>query len=539
MRISRYAVNVMSDSDIKKILDCLTVDQSSIVAGNVLYTVCSKCPIDIVAELLSQRQYNVIELTDALNISLREKQYHTAKLLLEYGAEPHINGIYQMVEICDLTAIQLLCTYLAIDNKKIMLEFAASLDRLAIVRYILEQESGIDINFVDSIPAYFNIEKIIERYNSSDIPGCWEKTKTNHIYHKQSTILSISAQKGHYLLTKYLLDSGTDLHVASDLAVREAVYHGQYIILKLFYETDPHIDFYAHPYLTLCLSYIGEEDKQKESTKHYNLTLQFLLDHIVCSHFSPDKAKAIKWAIRMNQIDMVKLLLQHGTESFTDVFLTSDIATYSNLAMMQLILDAGADEYDLSSALSIAIVENKFDMARLLMTYGAHIDNQLISVIYCVIYDQLDMTQHLLQEINQYSNFNELLIMACHFGRFQIVKLLLTYETDITINNQNVLFVAIINGYSEIAELLIAHGADIQIFHACSDIIKERIANYKIRYTNHHVQYFLAEHEKNTLTLDLSLKNHTTALPQWNGIRALLSTHEIDAEIVDLICGKN
>ena len=184
----------------------------------------------------------------------------------------------------------------------------------------------------------------------------------------------------------------------------------------------------------------GNENKKKELEKVKKLLKNTHPDRIIKNNES-----LIINAVRKENIDLVKLLLQYGANP-----------NQLNWAGLSL--------------LSIAYINRDWDMVRLFLDHGVHPDDT--SIFCCSLFfiayaeNKLDMTELLLQHganpnqkgwLGNYS----ILVDAVQGDNFEMVKLLLKYGADpnqIDIYNKTPTFIAAERKNSKLVKLLLNYG---------------------------------------------------------------------------------
>ena len=108
----------------------------------------------------------------------------------------------------------------------------------------------------------------------------------------------IAAREGNIQQLRYYLNSGVDIHVGNDLALRLATENGQIETVKFLLQNGANIQVLDDLLLRLA------------SLKGKTETVEKILEYGSCSHEA--KIYAIYNAILYGYIDIVKLLLQNG-----------------------------------------------------------------------------------------------------------------------------------------------------------------------------------------------------------------------------------
>lgn len=205
----------------------------------------------------------------------------------------------------------------------------------------------------------------------------------------------------------------------------------------------------------------------------------------------PWSASCIRWAIKNKRKDCLEYLQLHecpwnnSTDSDEMEFLKvtaswSTCVEKSQLDVLTFILDTTSININLvdingRAALHRAVLHNRLNVVKLLLDYGADVNNKTksgLTALYtasCV--GCLPIVQLLLQydadsNIKTISSGYTALFAAAENGHYAVVDLLLTYGTDVNMRSHSghtILYWAARNGYCSLLRLLLVHGANVNV----------------------------------------------------------------------------
>lgn len=92
-----------------------------------------------------------------------------------------------------------------------------------------------------------------------------------------------------------------------------------------------------------------------------------------------DKEDALRWAVQYGQLEVCKLLLEHGADVHTWNNLTLRYATYyGHLEVCKVLLEHGADVHACDNLpLIYAAMKGHLEVCKLLIEHGANINNAI------------------------------------------------------------------------------------------------------------------------------------------------------------------
>ena len=186
-------------------------------------------------------------------------------------------------------------------------------------------------------------------------------------------------------------------------------------------------------------------------------------------------------AVKEKNIDLMKLLLQHGANPNQLTQANFSLLKQLNWAIPSLFYRSNCSKLSLLlhqfdqanlSLLSIAYINKDWDIVRLLLEHGVHPDNS--SMFCCSLFfisyaeNRSDLMELLLQygaNPNQKGWFGDysILIDAIQEDNIKIVKLLLKYRADpnqTDKSNETPLLIAVAENKLDMMKLLLQHGAN-------------------------------------------------------------------------------
>lgn len=200
------------------------------------------------------------------------------------------------------------------------------------------------------------------------------------------------------------------------------------------------------------------------------------------SHVPPVTKPPLCLAAVLDDIDLVKLLLEHGARADTgsddeSFFPLLDAAAVGSVPIVQLLLDHGADinvqGHEGNTALHMAIAEGRNEVAELLIAAEADITlvneegEQLLHS--AVNWDRPEIVTMLLdKEADMKANYDgelQPIASAVSNNQFPIVKMLLEKGADVEDSSSNFTLMGVVCqlGHEQLFPLLLSHGADLSV----------------------------------------------------------------------------
>jgi ankyrin repeat protein len=187
----------------------------------------------------------------------------------------------------------------------------------------------------------------------------------------------------------------------------------------------------------------------------------------VHAHSATDKDKALRSAAHAGHTNVVVLLIRRGA----DIHAHNDEAfrraiENGNLELIELLLVHGADANAYNgSSLKWACAHDRTDILALLLSHGAD-SNRSIALTAATQRGHYDAVEILLRHGVNKLHLTSALHYACAGGRSEIAALLIEHGATVDAYNGGMLEIASQCGHVEIVALLIKHGADV---HAGGD----------------------------------------------------------------------
>ena len=209
---------------------------------------------------------------------------------------------------------------------------------------------------------------------------------------------------------------------------------------------------------------VGQPIEINRSIVHSNYdTIKFLIDNKIINHSN------MNWAIRCNDIYIVKALLDDNRVQF-DIHEAINRATYyGHFEILKLLLEHGNylnySNFTINQALMTACLHENLEIVKFLLDHGVHADvNDSKALEYASQSGHLETVKLLLERgARADDRDSQALIGAIISDDIEIVRLLLEWGAQANAQNSLTLKVAMRRGYMnrnfEIANLLLAHGA--------------------------------------------------------------------------------
>ncbi len=390
------------------------------------YPFCSACNVgrmDVIQYLYEECQIPIIELylqqaaySGNLNVLkyLIDKNGKVTTFVVIMGIKSNKSYIidylltfYEDINFDDVfvTAAQmgnLKLVIFLLENKNIDITYqnylaicvAADNNQIEIVKYLIEK--GIDIN-IDN--CYILRTACHEGYMEL-IKYAVEQGSDIHILNEYALLCSVDNNQAD--VVKYLLELGADIHVKNNYVLRKAIYKGYLKILTYAIQYNVNIN----------------NDIIINACKHGRFSIiEYLIINL--NIHSDLKTKALNEAIRLNYIDIVKLLLYYGALPDDD-------------------------------SIIYAITNDNIDIIKTLKRqYNIFFSDEMVNI--CVIYGNIDVFKYIYN--NSKFIHKHVLELASQNGHLDIVKYLI--KNHIKYNINNAILLAIKTNHHEVANYLL------------------------------------------------------------------------------------
>ena len=172
----------------------------------------------------------------------------------------------------------------------------------------------------------------------------------------------------------------------------------------------------------------------------------------------------LQCAVGYKQISTVEMLLKAGAKVDNDAILQSAVERFGKPAIdiVRLLLTHGASARN-PELIGFAVRMGNVSIAKMLLEHGADVhadDNQLL--IGAVVDDNLRMVKVLLHFHADVRAWDDLCIQnAATWSCYAIVKALIDHGADVNANDGDALIKAALRGRTKIVKLLVDHGAEV------------------------------------------------------------------------------
>ncbi|KAJ7291204.1 ankyrin repeat-containing domain protein [Mycena rebaudengoi] len=385
----------------------------------------------------------------------------TAKLLLEAGASVNVDSGHA-------------CS---------ALEAASGRGHIDIVHLLLEK--GADIH------AGHNRALLEASWNghANVLQVLFEKGANVDAGHGEASPLEAASQNGHIDIVHLLFKNGADVHIGNDSALRAAAESGHTEVVQLLLRKGANANATSGNGESLLITMSAKEYIQLE--RRLNI-VRLLLEN--GADLNAGNNGALRAASKAGRTEVVQLLLEHGANinalgednvsaleaaacwhpfdrlmSFPVVFLDSEDKrrrrkmeeTTHRLQLVRLLLDKGADVHARDNgALRVASMAGHTEVIQLLLEHGANVnpaDKYASSALEAAAsWDGNPFINSRDSEDKRRRKMGE-----ATTRRLQLVRLLLDKGVNVHARNNGALQVASMAGHTEVIQLLLEHGANV------------------------------------------------------------------------------
>ena len=360
------------------------------------------------------------EGSSALSLACQEGHYETAKLLLENGANPNVQG----------------------ETKCTPLMLASFCGHYRVVNLLLRYNAKV--NLVDSLQrsalmiacnnGHYDVAEILLKHDAQidaqDVVGC--------------TALIFASNHGHFEVAKLLLEHGAKPDIKNsnkESALSIACQQSHYSIAKLLVEKLKGTEnwMYIINHALLVASQGG----------HFPLVKLLIDNGAQVSIKNALGASSLNLASENGHYEVVELLLEKGAEvDAQDLNGRTSLmgaSYFGHLKIVRLLVDKGAqvniqDKRRGSFPLMEASSQGRHSIVKHLLAHGAQVDMQSKDGLTA-------------------------LLVACYYGQFRVVSLLLDKSADLNLQEKHhgasPLLVSSWKGHTDIAQLLLDNGAKV------------------------------------------------------------------------------
>ncbi len=225
----------------------------------------------------------------------------------------------------------------------------------------------------------------------------------------------LAATYGHLQLIKYFLEVGMNIHVQEDAALHAAVKNGHIEVVKFLLE---HGDLIISD-LTICQAAVrGYVDMME-----LFFTKDLIPSRILNTAFSE--------AVKNGQLEMVRLMLEHGADVNFRGLIFYQASTGCHLELMKFLLSKQASIGPYSTAATRCAIDlNNLPTLKFLVEQGIY-DNLTDSVSRAAAKGHLEMVKLLVSAGADVLGSDLALMEAAKYGQLDVVKFL------VEVNNSN------------------------------------------------------------------------------------------------------
>jgi ankyrin repeat protein len=296
---------------------------------------------------------------------------------------------------------------------------------------------------------------------SSNDTSLRKKDKSNLALHKkdEKSLLVQAIEEKHDIAASFLASISAEINTKDAdgrTPLMKAVIHDQKAVVKVLVSRGADVNAHDNNgYTAMRLAVAGE---------HYEIA-QFLWDSVA------DKHKALMTAIEQGHSEVIKFLIEKGTDADTNGVLLVKALKNQNSAIADLLLEKNANvnaqDEDGDSALMVAVSLGYPKTVRYLLAKGADVNHK----------NRSNVTALMESVRSQFLYFLN--------NRLEIVQALLDAGADISIKDgaygETALMMAVENGNFDIVNLLLAKGADKREITNNYHIFSAAIGNGKLK----------------------------------------------------------
>lgn len=275
---------------------------------------------------------------------------------------------------------------------------------------------------------------------------------------KKIILVHAAAMVGDMELMAFLVESGVDVTIKYNNAIKQAAKYGQHLMVKYLAQHGADINAIEHDWHTKNPLILAAENGHLETVK----TL-VMLGASVVAHGN----NAIMLASLNGRTDVVKYLVENGANfKFCDNYCVRIASKFGHFDIVKYLAEMGADiRADNDSALIQTTVYGYVNIAKYLVERGADVhvgDNYLIREASANGF--LEMVKYLVEKgANLRARNDYALIGAADNGHVDVVKYLVECKADLRAKNDSALVVATKNGHLAVVKYLVENGANAKV----------------------------------------------------------------------------